>query len=185
MNIPNYGPTKAFDKKKSDPKALFRKTDRGEGNETLLITKYNKKSWNEMFWHVFHTKGKRISTKKLKKLNQHFMHFLLLYRSQTQTPLSGPFVPSATRQHYVACQGIYCVCVCACINQWHICVAMYLTIVARSGKQQYTSKSTSGIFRLVSMMTCCCGPLPRVWLRSSFQFFAGPVHKFAQFRLTS
>ena len=37
----------------------------------------------------------------------------------------------------------------------------------------------------VSMMTCRCGPLPRVWPRSCFQIFAGPVHKFAQFRLTS
>ena len=74
---------------------------------------------------------------------------------------------------------------CVCVYQWHICVAMYFTIVACSGKQKYTSKTTSGIFKIVSMMTCRCGPLPRVWLRSCFQFFAGPVHKFAQFRLTS
>ena len=55
---------------------------------------------------------------------------------------------------------------------------------ACSVKQQYTSKK-SGIFKIVWMMTCRRGPLPRVWLRSCFQFFAGPVHKFAQFRLTS
>ena len=72
-----------------------------------------------------------------------------------------------------------------CVYQWHICVAMYFTIVARSGKQQYTSTTTSGIFKIVSMMTCRCGPLPRVWVRSCFQFFAGPVQKFAQCRLTS
>ena len=81
-----------------------------------------------------------------------------------------------TSQVYILCVRVY---------QWHICVAMYFTIVARSGKQQYTSTTTSGIFKIVSMMTCRCGPLPRVWLRSCFQFFAGPVQKFAQCRLTS
>ena len=36
---------------------------------------------------------------------------------------------------------------CVRVYQWHICVAMYFTIVARSGKQQYTSTTTSGIFQ--------------------------------------
>ena len=50
---------------------------------------------------------------------------------------------------------------CVCVYQWHIFVAMSFTIVACSGKQQYTSKTTSGIFKIVSMMTCRCWPLPR------------------------
>ena len=47
---------------------------------------------------------------------------------------------------------IYCI-YCVCVYQWHICVAMYFTIVACSGKQKYTSKTTSEIFKIVSMMT--------------------------------
>ena len=81
---------------------------------------------------------------------------------------------------------IYIYTVCACTSgQWHTCVAMYFIIVACSGKQQFTSKTTSHIENNVSMVTCRCGPLPRVWLCSCFQILAGPVQKFAQFRLTS
>ena len=89
-----------------------------------------------------------------------------------------PFFPNKNALH--PCTLI----VCACIPVAHVCCDVLHHSCTQWQAAIYFNK-TSGIFKIVSMMTCRCGPLPRVWLRSCFQFFAGPVQKFAQCRLTS
>ena len=84
MGVPNYYPTRTFDRKKSDPEILisFNSSRRRKRCNPDFINKHNK-----MLVHLFGTLSRKLKTTSTRKLNHpHFIHFVTTIPCLTKFP---------------------------------------------------------------------------------------------------